>query len=141
MGLRLGVEGYKRMSARGRMDKVLLESLSSEPLTWEFVGKGMVVFGMQRQWQSAEVALNFPVLVLEELIERGFFKKLRDREVEGLVPADAGAMADQKPPVSLGQPERAGYKYADLKCASLDTLVDQEIDVTSCYETCRENNS
>ncbi|MCS6873997.1 MAG: hypothetical protein RML33_07255 [Acidobacteriota bacterium] len=43
-----------------------------------------------------------------------------DREAEGLVPADAGAMADQKPPVSVGQPEKAGYKYADLKCRNLE---------------------
>ncbi|MCS6875060.1 MAG: hypothetical protein N2Z23_07525 [Pyrinomonadaceae bacterium] len=103
------------------MNEILLKSLSSEPLTSEFRREGAVV-GVQKRWQSAEVAFGFPIL--EESFERGFFI-LGDRKAGGLVPADAGAMADQKPPVSLGQPERAGYKYADLKCSSLDTLVKQ----------------
>ncbi|MCS6874709.1 MAG: hypothetical protein N2Z23_07430, partial [Pyrinomonadaceae bacterium] len=70
-----------------------------------------MVSGRKRRWQVAEVALSFPVL--EEPFAMDFFlltSCLDDwgRKAKGLVPADAGAMADRKPPVSMGQSERAG---------------------------------
>ncbi|MCS6874873.1 MAG: hypothetical protein N2Z23_09060 [Pyrinomonadaceae bacterium] len=76
-----------------------------------------------KSWQVTKVALAFPIL--EESFTRDFFLLKpyladRSREVKGLVPVfGAGAMADQEPPVSVGQPEKAGYKYADLKCSSI----------------------
>lgn len=69
-------------------------------------------------WQVLSVALTLPILGKSfNRISLRFILVDWDRSVKRLAPIlGVGTMASQMPPVSVGLPEMAGYKYTDQKC-------------------------
>jgi IS605 OrfB family transposase len=126
---------YKGNAIKGELSKLNkeikllrkeLESADGEPKTQQPVnqrkeqvrGEAKTSYKL---WQVLRVALTLPILGRSFVRDFSPLKSILvdwDRGVKRLAPVlGVGAMASQIPPVSVGLPEVAEYKYTDQKCS------------------------